>query len=185
MTPRQADRWQIFLNINTATYFTDGFDWHLREFGITTAASLTRQLWLDSYTVGLFVNSSAPGGMQHVRVRPRQHPEQLEQVLAALARIDDTRGRWPLERLLHVEAPRLPYGATLVIITAVLTPQLEQALLDLRRREYAVVLLTLGDANSTASLPNIHHHHLGGLEEWLALDSLALDSWGVNKGEPL
>ncbi|MEZ4673666.1 MAG: DUF58 domain-containing protein [Caldilineaceae bacterium] len=164
----------IFLNISTAVYFTEGFDWHLREFGITAAASLTRQLWLDGYTVGLFANSTAPGGMQHLRIRPRQHPEQLEQVLAALARIEDTRGRWPLERLLQLEAPRLSYGTTLVIMTALLTPQLEQTLLDLRRREYAVVLLSLGDANPSMLLPNIHHQHLGGLEEWLALEALTV-----------
>lgn len=164
----------IFLNISTAAYFNEGYDWNLREFGITAAASLTRQLWIDGYTIGLFANSSVAGSMQHIRIRPRQHPEQLEQILAALARIEETRGRWPLERLLQLEAPRLPYGATLVIITAVLTPALEQALLDLRRREYAVVLLTIGNATLSTLLPNIRHHHLGGLEEWLELESLAL-----------
>lgn len=166
----------IFLNVSTAAYFNEGFDWNLREFGITAAASLARQLWLEAYTVGLFVNSAIPGRLQHIRIRPRQHPEHLEQILAALARIEDTRGRWPLERILQLEAPGLPYGATIVIITAVLTPEMEQTLLDLRRREYAVVLLTLGPAKPSKYLPNIQHQHLGGLEEWFALESLAVNA---------
>ncbi len=164
----------FFLNVSTAHYFNEGYDWNLREFGITAAASLARQLWLDSYTVGLFVNTTVPGGLQHIRVRPRQHPDQLDQMLVALARIDDIRGRWPVERLLQLEAPTLPYGATVVLITALLTPQIEQTLLDLRRREYAVVLLTLGSAQPSTYLPNIQHQHLGGLEAWLALEQLAV-----------
>ncbi|MCB0110275.1 MAG: DUF58 domain-containing protein, partial [Caldilineaceae bacterium] len=166
----------IFLNVSTATYFSEGYDWNLREFGITAAASLARQLWLDSYTVGLFVNTAIAGRLQHIRIRPRQHPEHLEQILAALARIDDIRGRWPLERILQLEAPSLPYGATLVVITALLTAEMEQTLLDLRRREYAVVLLTVGEAKPSTYLPNIQHRHLGGREEWFALESLAVDA---------
>lgn len=169
----------FFLNISTAHYFNEGYDWNLREFGITATASLARQLWIDAYTVGLFVNTAVPGGLQHIRVRPRQHPDQLVQMLTALARIDDIRGRWPLERILQLEAPTLPYGATVVVVTAILTPQIELTLLDLRRREYAVVLLTLGAAHPSSYLPNIQHQHLGGLEEWLALETMAVTGDGA------
>jgi len=174
--PSSSQPVAFFLNVSTAAHFNEGYDWNLREFGITVAASLARQLWLDAYTIGLFVNTTVPGRLQHIRIRPRQHPEHLEQILAALARIDDIRGRWPLERILQVEAPSLPYGATIVVITALLTPQLEQTLLDLRRREYAVVLLTVGDAQPSTYLPNIQHQHLGGHEEWFALESLAVNA---------
>ncbi|MCB0108007.1 MAG: DUF58 domain-containing protein [Caldilineaceae bacterium] len=166
----------IFLNVSTARSFSEGFDWNLREYGITAAASLARQLWLESYIIGLFANTALPGRLQHIRIRPRRHPEQLEQILAALARIDDIRGRWPLERILQIEAPSLPYGATIVIISAILTPELEQTLLDLRRREYAVVLLTVGERGPGTYLPNIHHQHLGGLEEWFALETMTIDA---------
>lgn len=164
----------LFLNISTAAHFNEGFDWHLREFGITATASLARQLWIDSETVGLFINTTMPGQMQHVRIGPRQHPEQIEQMLAALARIEEPRGRWPIERILQVEAPSLPYAATIVVITALLTPTLEQTLLDLRRREYVIVLLTLGDAHPSVFLPNVQYQHLGGREEWFNLETLAV-----------
>lgn len=164
----------LFLNISTAHTFAEGYDWDLREFGITTAASVARALWIDSGTVGLFANTAIPGALQHIRIRPRQHPEQLDQILTALAQIDDVRGRWPIEQILQLEAPRLPYGATVVVITALMTPRLEQSLIDLRRREYGVVLLTLGGQEQLRLLPNIQHHHLGAHEEWHALETLEL-----------
>lgn len=164
----------LFLNVNTALTFAEGYDWELREFGITTAASVARALWIESGVVGLFANTSIPGALQHIRIRPRQHPEQLDQILTALAQIEDVRGRWTLEQLLQLEAPHLPYGATIVVITAIMTGRLLQTLIDLRRREYGVVLLTLGNQPQVKRLPNIQHHHLGAHEEWHALEKLEL-----------
>ena len=158
--PSSSQPIALFLNINTAEFFNEGYNLPLREFAITAAASLARHFWLEKKPVGLYANTLIPGSMQHIRIRPRYHPEQLEQLLVALAQINDTRGRWGIEVLLQMEAAGLPYGATVVVITAVLTPRLEQTLLDLRRREYAVVLLTLGDARWARPLPNIAYHHL-------------------------
>jgi hypothetical protein len=59
-----------------------------------------------------------------------------------------------------MEAAGLPYGATVVVITATLNQRLEQTLIDLRRREYAVVLLTLGETKWQRPMPNIQYHHL-------------------------
>ncbi|MEZ4862343.1 MAG: DUF58 domain-containing protein [Caldilineaceae bacterium] len=164
----------IFLNINTAEYFNDGYDLDLREFAISAAASLARQLWVEKQAVGLYINTMIRGSLHHVRLHPSAHPAQLEQLLTALAQIDDVRGRWRLETLLQTEATGLPYGATIVVVTAVLNQPLEQTLLDLRRREYAVVLITLGAAQLSRPLPNIQHHHIGGHEEWHALETIEL-----------
>ncbi len=158
--PSSSQPIAFFLNINTAEFFNEGYDLALREFAITAAASLARHFWLEKKPVGLYANTLIPGSMQHIRIRPRYHPEQLEQLLVALAQISDVRGRWAIDVLLQMEAAGLPFGATVVVISAVLTPRLEQTLLDLRRREYAVVLLTLGDARWPRPLPNIHYHHL-------------------------
>lgn len=158
--PSSSQPLAFFLNISTAEQFSDGYDLALREFAITVAASLARHFWLEKKPVGLYCNTLVPGSLQHIRLRPRYHPEQLEQLLVALAQIDDVRGRWPLETLLQMEAAGLPYGATVVVITAVFNQRLEQTLLDLRRREYAVVLITLGETKWQRPTPNIQYHHL-------------------------
>ena len=187
--PSSSQPIAFFLNINTAETFSDGYDLPLREFAITVAASLARHFWLEKKPVGLYSNTLIPGTLQHIRLRPRYHPEQLEQLLVALAQIADVRGRWPLEVLLQMEAASLPYGATVVVITAVLNQRLEQTLLDLRRREYAVVLLTLGEAVWQRPSPNIQYHHLpahlavpndglypglSGHEDWNVIETINL-----------
>jgi uncharacterized protein (DUF58 family) len=154
----------IFLNINTTEAFFQGYDWEVREFAITVAASLARQLWAEGQAVGLFCNALMPASTGHIRLQPKAAPGQLEEILTALARIEEGWGRWPPERLLQLEATRLPYGATIVLITAILTPRLEQTLVDLRRREFGVTLLTVGEAQLGGALPNIHHHHVCGEE---------------------
>lgn len=187
--PSSSQPLALFLNINTGEAFSDGYDLALREFAITVAASLARHFWLEKKPVGLYSNTLIPGTLQHIRLRPRYHPEQLEQLLVALAQIADVRGRWPLEVLLQMEAAGLPYGATVVVITAVMNQRLEQTLLDLRRREYAVVLITVGDAVWSRPTPNIQYHHLpaqlaapqngpapgvSGHEEWHVIETINL-----------
>ena len=187
--PSSSQPIAFFLNINTAETFSDGYDLPLREFAITVAASLARHFWLEKKPVGLYSNTLIPGTLQHIRLRPRYHPEQLEQLLVALAQIADVRGRWPIETLLQMEAASLPYGATVVVITAVMSQRLEQTLLDLRRREYAVVLLTLGEAVWQRPSPNLQYHHLpaqlavpndglypglSGHEDWNVIETINL-----------
>ncbi|MBX3014014.1 MAG: DUF58 domain-containing protein [Caldilineaceae bacterium] len=185
--PSASQPLAFFLNISTGETFNAGYDLALRELAITVAASLARHFWLEKKPVGLYSNTLIPGTLHPIRVRPRYHSEQLEQLLVALAQISDVRGRWPLETLLQLEAAGLPYGATVVVITAVMNQRLEQTLLDLRRREYAVVLLTVGAAARwTRPMPTLRYHHLmpqldtvlgnnvDGQEEWERLETINL-----------
>jgi uncharacterized protein (DUF58 family) len=164
----------LFLNVNTTEHFFQGYDWVLREHAISVAASLLCHLWAEGYTLGLYCNALVPGSAQHIRLHPRTHPSQLEQMLSALARIDEGWGRWPLERVLQTEARHLPYGATIVAISALVTKRLEQTLIDLRRREFGVTLIALGDAHLNTPIPNIQYHHVERNEEWQAQATLAL-----------
>ena len=109
-----------------------------------------------------------------MRVPPGNHPGQLLLLLTALARINEGHGRWPIEMLLHTEASRLPHGATVVVISAIVTKPLEQTLLDLRRREYGVALVALGKAALSSPLANVPYYHIGGKERWHDLASLEL-----------
>lgn len=156
----------IALNISTAEYYYQGFDVGLREYAITAAASLARQIWQAGQPLGLVCNAHAPRTSRYIHIPPRSHPGQLIQILTALARVNEGHGRWPLETLLPIEAGHLPHGTTIVVISAVITKKLEQTLIDLRRREYGVALVALGKARLSAPLPNIAYYHIGGEERW-------------------
>jgi uncharacterized protein (DUF58 family) len=164
----------LFLNVNTTEMYFQGYDWNVREFAITVAASLAHHLWTEGHPLGLYCNALTPGTAQHIRLRPNLHPGQLDAILGALARIDEGWGRWPLERLLQLEATTLPYGATLVVISAVVGPQLVPTLQELRRREFGLILITVGEARLSVPIPNLPHYHLGENEAWHDVAALEL-----------
>lgn len=176
----------LFLNVSTSEFFYHGQDWELQEYAITAAASIARQVWNDGHALGFYANAlltpmeaaedgnGASVGRGRIRIPPRNHPEQLMRVLEALARID-TRGRWTLEALLRAEGSRLLFGATIVVISAQINQRIRMALADLRRKGYGVTLIGLGDARLDPPIFGVDAHHIGGREEWHALETLQMD----------
>jgi len=163
----------VFLNVNTFEFLYQGLDLELAEFAITAAASIARYAWEQGYQIGLFANSVAWPGGERIRIRPSNHPGQLIRIFEALARVVEY-GRWPIEAVIEVESGALPYGATVVVVTALVTDGLCRTLQDLQRRERGVTLVALGEGHLDTPLPGIRYYHLGGREVWHELASLQL-----------
>jgi len=163
----------IFLNINTFDQVYEGLDPELQEFAITAAASMAHWAREEGYQVGLYVNSVVQPGGERIRIRPGSHPDQLTWILEALAKVVSY-GRWPIERILQVEAPTLRYGTTVVAVTPVVNERLCRLLMELPRRELGVVLVALGSARLDMPLPGVRYYHIGGREVWRELESLEL-----------
>jgi uncharacterized protein (DUF58 family) len=163
----------IFLNINTYDMLYEGLDHELQEYAVTAAASLARWAWENGHAVGLYINSTAQPGAQRIRIRPNRRPDQLLYILEGLAKVVD-HGRWPIEAILQVEAPQLPYGAGVAVITATASDRLRQTLLQLHEREFGLTLIALGDKTRDVNLPGVRRYHIGGREEWHELAALAL-----------
>ena len=51
----------------------------------------------------------------------------------------------PFERYLMREIPRVPYGSTLMILTAITSPELAETLLKLKRHERQLTLVSLAE----------------------------------------
>jgi len=165
----------LFLNINTHEHAWEGFDPDLQEFAITATASLARWAWEQGQAVGLFANAVMQPGARIVGIRPAGHRDQLTLIFEALARIVPY-GRWPLEESLRYEGLHLPYGTTIVVVTALLTEPLRRTLLYLHDRGFALALVTLGAAGNVPSIPGVLRYHIGGHAEWETLTSLHLSA---------
>ncbi len=163
----------IFLNVNTYERIYEGLDRDLQEYAITAAASVARHAHEAGHHVGLYVNSVAWPNGERVRIRPGNHPEQLVRIFEALAGVAEY-GRWGIEALLDVEARQLPYGTTLVVITAIVNDRLCRTLAELRRREYAVALIALGEGRLETPLPGVRYYYIGAHEAWHGLETLHL-----------
>lgn len=142
------------------------------EYVIAAAASLAAQALAERQMVGLCANSLRRDGQDWVRLRPGRHPQQLTELLTLLASLTPLRGM-PLEEMLHTLMPWLPFGASLVAITALPREPVYEALLALDEAGHPTRLLTVGDTRPAVP-ERLAHHHLGGRDAWRHLEALEL-----------
>jgi uncharacterized protein (DUF58 family) len=134
----------IYCNQDTFARIWEGLDPQTLELTITVAASLANYGLEEGYMVGLRVNSFAPQSDMQVKINPSRNPEQLTRILEALARVKGWSGL-PMEELLRAERRNLPRGATLVVVTAVISDDMLNILSAIRRAGHPVTLVeTIG-----------------------------------------
>jgi uncharacterized protein (DUF58 family) len=140
----------IFLNVATFPKTWQGIIPEVLEESIRVAASIANYGVGQKYQVGLLANGSVPGSDQPLKVLPGRDPQQLTHILEALAAVTGF-ATSPIERLLTTESPRLPWGATLLLVTAAVYDDLLAALLRLRDAGRRLVLVSL-----SADCPNLN-----------------------------
>ncbi len=133
----------IFLNVATLPETWEGSDPELLEAAITAAASLANFALESRCPAGLYANTSLPNSDQPIRIPPGRSPGQLTTILEALAKVTAF-PIVPLEDLLNAECGRLPWGVTLVIVSAILPESLLATLVRLRDAGHRLTLATLG-----------------------------------------
>jgi uncharacterized protein (DUF58 family) len=153
----------IFLNSRTTEFAHEGIDRETLELGVTTAASIAHWAWQRGQPVGLYVNSTIRFSQKRIQIQPKNDPHQFQQILEALAWMEEE-WPWSLDALLELEGHTLRYGSSIVVITPLLDHQLLKTLMELRRREYGLTLITLGAAELNSNIPGIQYYHISGRE---------------------
>jgi uncharacterized protein (DUF58 family) len=150
----------LVLCLNVATY---GEHWHgfwpaMLEYLVSTTASLAYWGVGQNYAVGLTANGTLAHADQPFRVLPGRSRDQLMRILETLAGVSyivtADFGAFLLE-----ESPHLPWGATLVLVTAFVDDKIEAMLLRLRDSGRQLVLFMLGK-EAPPDLPGIVVQHL-------------------------
>lgn len=176
--PSASRPFAIFLDSRTSPYANEGLDRELLELGVTAAASFVHWAWQAGHPVGLYVNSVLRSSRQRIRLRPQKNEAQLRRILEAMSWMEDD-GLWRISTILKMEAKSLPYGTTIVVVTAIVSGRLRQTLQDLQRQGYGVVLISLGERemeenNLPISLsPYLRHYHIER-QIWHELETLEL-----------
>ena len=141
---RTSPSLQIVLDANTFEHFWEGQDTSLLELAISLAASVTSHALDRGYQVGLVANAPPVGSGSNLRIGSSASRGQLARVLDGLARLVGGTGT-RVERLLADETRSLPWGASVVVVTANVTDGLQMALLALGKRGVRPLLLTVGN----------------------------------------
>ncbi len=135
----------LFLDIRTTEPPFWGSVPQLLELVIIAAASIANHAMAAGYRVGLYVNQNKRSSDEPVRIPPSQHTDQLLHMLEALAQIHRSQSM-PIERLITYEGRNLPWGSTLVVISAKPTDSLFSTLAGMRRAGRSVALISVGDS---------------------------------------
>ena len=112
----------------------------LLERGVSVAASVAYWASSTKLAVGLIANGAFPEADRTIRIGAGNGPEQISQILEALAAVQNfTTGELATE----LENPRhpLPIGSTVVVVAAVMPPALSLTLNKLRKKGHLVNVL--------------------------------------------
>ncbi len=130
--------------LNAATFRRPwiGVNPERQEAAISVAASVAADAIGRRRQVGLIANSTVRARGRPIRVPPGRRQSHLRRILEALAAVSSFITQ-PVERLVAVESRRAPWGASLVVVTPVVTPALVAELMRVRRAGRLVSLVSL------------------------------------------
>jgi uncharacterized protein (DUF58 family) len=154
--PATSHQLMLFLNVATFAQAWHGTVPEVLERLIGVTASLASYGVEHRYAVGVMANSSVPNSSHYIKVPPGRSPHQLTHILEALAAVTPI-APLPVERLLMDESPNLSRGATIVLVTAIVTDSIAATLLHLSQAGRHVVLITLADE---LPMPLLYQHAL-------------------------
>ncbi len=149
----------IFLNVATFAQPWMGVNVARQEQVISIAASTAFHATKRKFAVGLIANGSVPNSDQPIKVLPGRAPDQLTHILEALAAVTSF-ATSSIDQLLKAASPGLAWGATFVVITAVVTDRL---LAEMRRLQDAgrrLVLVSADPQFTQDDLSGITVYHL-------------------------
>lgn len=134
----------VFLNVATFARHWMGYDPDLLERAVSVAASICNYGVQQGWGVGIFANGAVPNSDQAIRVQPGRSPDQLGNMLEALAAVTEF-ATGAIDMMMLRESPNLPWVSTIVLVSAVVTEEILVALARLREAGRRVVLLALSD----------------------------------------
>ena len=165
----------IALNATTGEFAWQGSNRRLFERAVTVAASVAAYCAEAGYSFGLISNGVAVYSGRWLSVPLGSSRQQLGVTLEALA-MAGPYSVVTLADVLQKERDTLPPGATVVLVTAVLTGALAEEIAEFQVRGYRVIVLYAGDGGPALRLPEVTVHLLGR-----ALDQLERE--GVERDE--
>jgi len=164
----------IFLDVRTIKPPAWGNIPELFELVIIVAASLAHHALAEGCPVGLYVNQPKKYSGEAIRIPPSQHQNQLLNILEALARLHASFESMPIARFVPYESQNLPWGSSLVVISAAPTDELINTLFTLRRAGRQVTLMVVGGQELPTSLNGLNVYHVPDNVPWQQLEVLKI-----------
>ena len=160
----------IALNATTGEFAWQGSNRRLFERAVTVAASVASYCDKAGYSFGLISNGMAVYSGKWLSVPFSSSTSQLGLVLESLA-MAGPYSVTPLSDVLQNERDSLPPGATIALVTSVVTRALVDEIAEVRSRGYKVLVLYAGDGGPEIRLTDVTVHSLGRALEALEVET--------------
>lgn len=148
----------VCMNVTTTSQPWLGSNTQVLEQLVKVSASLIYHSAQDGYAVGLISNGCLAHADRPFSILPGRSTEQLALLLQTLAAVTPFTTA-PFESFLVKTMGAIPFGAVLVIVTAIVNPLLVQTLLRIRQYRTHTTLISL-ETTPPPDLPGIRTIHL-------------------------
>ncbi len=148
----------ILLNVTTLEHDWHGTDVERFEWALSVAGSVA--CWADEWgcMVGLSSNGCAPNMPGAIRIPPRRAPNQLARIMEGLAVLTSFTAMH-FNLFLLSEQRHVPFGATTIVVTPIVTPEIEASLLRLHALGKRLILISADRAApGLSALPFTAYH---------------------------
>jgi uncharacterized protein (DUF58 family) len=152
--PSASPHWLVCLNTQTLERLYEGVIVDYLETAIVVAASIAYAGLESRRSVGLASNSAVREAMQWAYLPASRHAQQTTTILEALAQLTHP-PLLPFESMLHAAAPRFPFGASIFVVTPLVTAAILDTLLELRRAGHPLQLVAVGQSPKASIPPEI------------------------------
>jgi uncharacterized protein (DUF58 family) len=142
--PGASQHLYLCLNGQTLERVYEGVLTDYFETAIMAASALANAALEARHPVGLTTNNSVIGASRRVRLPATRNAAQLTRILETMAQLTHFT-LMPFDQLLRLEAPSLPFGATVVAVSSVVTEAIQAALLALFDAGHPVALVVIAE----------------------------------------
>jgi uncharacterized protein (DUF58 family) len=156
--PTRSQRTVLCLNVATFEQHWRGVWPAMLEYEMEVAASLANWGLEEAHSVGIVANGTLAHADQPFRILPSRSPDQLPRILEALAAVSFFVSSG-FDRFLLEESPRLPWGATLVLVTPYINEAIAGSILRLQDSGRRLALVLLGKT-AAPGIPGLLTYHL-------------------------
>jgi uncharacterized protein (DUF58 family) len=165
----------LCLNGQTLEHAYEGIIAEYFETVVVIGASLANAALEARYPVGLFTNNNARDEARRVRLPASRHAAQLTRILETLAQLTHFT-QLSFDQLLRLEAAQLPFGASLIAVSAIVNEAILAALLAIHDGGHPVSLIVVHDGERPPVMPLPGELDIYFVSQnWIELESLELD----------
>ncbi len=169
--PSASPHWMVCLNTQTLERVYEGVIVDYLETAIVVAASIAHAGLEARRSVGLISNSTIREASQWAYLPASRHARQVTHILEALAQLTHP----PVvsfEKALRLAAPRFPFGASLFVVTPLVTAAILDALWEMRRAAHPLQLIVIGQPPKVAIPPEISWRLVE--QNWTDMEAMSL-----------